>query len=223
MLTIVALGTCTISATQAGSNYWLAATPVSQSFTVNPPVVVHKAVLAAPTDLTATITAGSLTATWAPVSLATSYLCTLMLNLTTPTSITVATTSTSCTFSGLDPTVDYGVSVVALNPNETSSLPALALATVTLSIPGRPSVRVTSPTKGRVVTTRMGATGLVGQSITGYQYSLDGGGWRTVTLNSSGAFTIRGLRSGSRHSIRLRAVNATGPGLSSIAARIKVK
>ena len=51
-----------------------------------------------------------------------------------------------------------------------------------------------------------------GQSITGYEYSLDGGAWVAISPTPTNSFTIQGLASGTSYDVQIRAINATGPG-----------
>jgi hypothetical protein len=92
---------------------------------------------AAPTNVAATsilgtsegLTFQSVTATWTASPNATSYTCTLMYGFNVPSSFTIQTTSTSCTFNGLDPNTVYGVQVVANNGAAQSS-PAVVFASL---------------------------------------------------------------------------------------------
>jgi len=62
------------------------------------------------------------TATWHGVPGAISYTCTLMYGFTAPSTFTVTTPSTTCSFGQLDPTTEYGIQVVANFNGESSGL-----------------------------------------------------------------------------------------------------
>lgn len=114
-LTLLAAGTCTINADQAGDSSYAAATRVSRSFTVSPKPLTQGAV-------TATSPAGermTISATWTAVTNATGYVVKLWTSGTTERqSFTVDANTTSQTFSPTNTTnlVDnapYTVSVMA--------------------------------------------------------------------------------------------------------------
>jgi hypothetical protein len=88
--------------------------------------------------------------------------------------------------------------------------------------PGIASIRVTSPSKGRLRISLARPVTDGGQSIMMYQYSLDGRRWMRVS-ETSGGFVIAGLRLGTTYSVRLRALNDVGPGSASRPVRIMVK
>jgi hypothetical protein len=100
----------------------------------------------APTNVAATSTPytteglafQSITATWTANPNATSYTCTLMYGFNVPSSFTVQTTTTSCTFGGLDPNTVFGIQVVANNRAAQSS-PVVAFA----SLPTPPTTTTT--------------------------------------------------------------------------------
>lgn len=71
---------------------------------------------------------GTVSASWYGPSGVVSYTCTLMYGFDNPSSVTEVTTTPSCTFAGLNPTVGYGVEVVA-NNGGAASAPAVAFAT----------------------------------------------------------------------------------------------
>jgi hypothetical protein len=79
--------------------------------------------VAVPAPLSQTITA-----TWNGVPGALSYTCTLMYGFGAPSSFTVTTPSRTCSFTGLSPTNEYGISVVA-NYGAVSSAPSVGFAT----------------------------------------------------------------------------------------------
>ena len=61
---------------------------------------------------------------------------------------------------------------------------------------------------------RAGPSG--GTAITAYEYALDNGEWVAISpLPSSGTFAISGLNAQTSYSVKIRAINRTGPGSSS--------
>ncbi len=82
----------------------------------------------APTGLSASFSAGTLSATWNPVSGATSYTCTMLFGFNLPTSFTATSTTPSCSFYGVS-SAAMGVSVVA-NAGGASSSAAVAFPSV---------------------------------------------------------------------------------------------
>ena len=67
-------------------------------------------------------------ATWTGTSSATSYTCTLMFGFNVPSSFSVTTTASACSFSGLALTTEYGIQVVA-NQGGASSSPVVQFVT----------------------------------------------------------------------------------------------
>ena len=60
-----------------------------------------------------------------------------------------------------------------------------------------------------------------GSAITDYEYQLDGGSWVSASTTSSPVL-ITGLTNGTSYSIKLRAVNAAGPGAESAAVLVSM-
>ena len=69
----------------------------------------------------------SITATWLGVPGALSYTCTLMYGFGAPSTFTVTTPSRTCTYTGLSPTTEYGIQVVA-NYSGGASAPSVGFA-----------------------------------------------------------------------------------------------
>jgi Fibronectin type III domain len=86
--------------------------------------------------------------------------------------------------------------------------------------PGAPKERVSSRAKGDVTITITPPASDGGASITGYQYSVNGGPWRNA---ASTTVTVRHLRAKSKVRVRVRAVNSAGDGPPSGTATVKVK
>ncbi|WP_146120031.1 fibronectin type III domain-containing protein [Leucobacter massiliensis] len=85
-----------------------------------------------------------------------------------------------------------------------------------LAAPGAPTITNAAVAPGSAsVAFAPGFDG--GSAITGYEYRLDGGPWESVP-SGSGPLELAGLADGSAHEVRIRAVNAAGPGAASEAA-----
>ncbi len=89
------------------------------------------------------------------------------------------------------------------------------------SKPGPPVARGTSHSKGKVTVTVHDASN-GGSPITSYQYSLNGGAWRTGSTGS-GSFVVSHLKSKSKVHLRVRAVNEVGVSGSSASFTVKVR
>jgi hypothetical protein len=98
------------------------------------------------TNLSVAQGSGSVTGTWVS-SGAPSYICTLMFGFNDPSTYTQTTSNTTCTFSGLSPTIPYGISVVASNGSSISS------AVVAFSVLASPPVVTTTTTQPPTTTT----------------------------------------------------------------------
>jgi hypothetical protein len=93
---------------------------------------------------------------------------------------------------------------------------SFSVTAAVLTVPGRPTISVTSPVKGRLkITLRTRASG-----ATSYQYSLNGRSW--LRISGAGPFTLSRLAH-KTFSLRLRGVNAAGLGPASNAVRIRVR
>ncbi|MHB1089131.1 MAG: choice-of-anchor Q domain-containing protein [Acidimicrobiales bacterium] len=93
---------------------------------------------------------------------------------------------------------------------------------VSPTVPGIPSTRVNSRSKGRLEISLAHPVITGGANITTYQYSLDGLGWTRITLKS-GVFVIANLRSRASYTVRLRALNDVGAGIPSRAVRMGIQ
>ncbi len=102
-------------------------------------VVVTAAIPGSPTGLSVSQGMGELTGSWLPVAGATSYTCTLDFGYGSPSSFTVTTTSTSCSFGGVSAHDSYGISVVANGPGG-SSAPVSAFTSPAPAAPAPPPV-----------------------------------------------------------------------------------
>lgn len=87
------------------------------------------------------------------------------------------------------------------------------------NVPSAPTVSFrTGDGQGEIIATILAAAAENGRSITGYQYSLDGGSWTTLPGGVSvGDRVISGLTPVTSYSIRIRGVNINGNGTPTIA------
>ncbi|MBU6200956.1 MAG: fibronectin type III domain-containing protein [Acidobacteria bacterium] len=92
--------------------------------------------------------------------------------------------------------------------------PTSSVSVVPRTVPGAPTgVAVTSSNQSvSVAFVPPSSTG--GDRISSYEYSLNGGSWMRV-FGSSSPFTVSGLVNGTSYEVRVRAVNAAGPGAPS--------
>ena len=152
-VTLTAVGTCTIEATQAGNANYAAATPVDQSFQVTPALPAAP-VLASPANgSTGALLAPTLT--WNAASGATSYEV-YFGTLSAPPLVTT-TTGTSYAATGLAANTTYYWQIVARNGFGSGSSAIWSFATGSV----RPALRFVPVTPCRVVDTR-GAGGTFG-------------------------------------------------------------
>ncbi|AGL16845.1 fibronectin type III domain-containing protein [Actinoplanes sp. N902-109] len=124
------------------------------------------------------------------------------------------TTTLTATVTGLTNGTTYAVRVRAANTVGTS--PPTAAVTVT------PATRPSAPTGlvatagDRSATLAFTAPASGGNPITGYQVSIDGGGFRDL----AGDNTITGLTNGRTYTLRVRAVNSVGAGPASTSVTV---
>jgi hypothetical protein len=124
------------------------------------------------------------------------------------------TTSRTITVSSLTNGTTYQVSVRAVNAagNGPASSPAAGVPRTT---PGAPTSIVVTPGNGQLTISWIAPVSNGGSAITGYQVSTNGGSSWTSVPASPTSFTVTGLVNGRNYSVRVRAVNAAGPGASS--------
>jgi hypothetical protein len=141
--------------------------------------------------------------------------------ISSPGDIGCITKSTSCVIKGLNAAATYDFDVSATNATGTGQQSQSNSVLVT-SVPGSPSIRVSSKSKGVVAISLIGVVANGGSPITSYQYSLNAKSWITIGKNSHGPFVIRHLSSGTIESLRLRAKNAVGVGTPSKTVKVRV-
>jgi titin len=120
-------------------------------------------------------------------------------------------TATSATITGLTNGTPYYVRVSAENAAG-SSTAVVSISTATpKTTPSAPSVSaIVAGNQSLSVAFTAGATG--GSSITGYQYSINGGSTWTTASGTSSPITISSLTNGTSYQVALRAVNVVGNG-----------
>jgi large repetitive protein len=89
----------------------------------------------------------------------------------------------------------------------------VASSNAILTVPGAPSIRATSKVQGSITVTIKAPASNGGDAVTGYEYSLNGGGW--VKSGTSSTITIRHLKVKSSYHVRVRALNLLGTGATS--------
>ncbi|WP_417216811.1 Ig-like domain-containing protein [Arthrobacter sp.] len=123
---------------------------------------------------------------------------------------TVSSTATQQAVTGLKTTGSYTFSVVAKNKVGTSPESGRSTAVTPYGRPkaiGKPTAAATGANNQVKLSFQKPAAN--GSAITGYQYSTDGGAWKSIGGSGS---VIATDRNGSPHSWRVRALNAAGAG-----------
>ncbi|MEY4633585.1 MAG: hypothetical protein RLZ18_957 [Actinomycetota bacterium] len=174
MVTVLASGQCIIDAEFAENESYLAVSAVTRYFSVQgpaaptqTPVVVEA--LTSPTGVSLSRgTSKALIAKWqAPtsgVSSITTYIATL-----SPGGKRCMVATTTCTFTGLDATTKYSVSVVAVSPTTTSgeSISSSVVPNIQVKVNGRTSLKsmITTTSKGTKKWTVTGGCKISGQTF----------------------------------------------------------
>lgn len=116
-------------------------------------------------------------------------------------------TSSPVTVTGLSNGVSYAVRVRAVNVWGNGPASDAVTGIPLPDLPGVPRLQKLISGNGSIrVEYRAPNTG--GTPVTGYQYSVDGGGW----LAAAQPLTLAGLTNGQSYTVRIRAVNRRGPG-----------
>ncbi|MEA5453525.1 Ig-like domain-containing protein [Sinomonas sp. JGH33] len=132
---------------------------------------------------------------------------------------TPQTSSTTQRVTGLDTSSTYTFTLTSVNAVGPSPESPKSPAVVPYGRPGAVNNLSASPTNtsgsGHQVQLSYTAPSSNGNSISGYQYSTDGGtSWNQLASNN----VVSGLSNGQNYSFTVRAVNAAGPGLASNSA-----
>jgi titin len=132
---------------------------------------------------------------------------------TTPIS-SCTTTATSCSINSLSNGTAYYLAVSASNSAGTGASSAPRVLVTPLARPAAPTLTGLSTGDSSIsVAFTAGAAG--DRSITGYQYSTDGGTSWAAATGSSSPILVTGLTDGTAYTIALRAVSSAGVGATS--------
>lgn len=135
-----------------------------------------------------------------------------------PSICTVATSSPSAATYNVTLVSSPGTCILQASQGQVGSYaPAASVITafqvyLTAQAPGAPTLQTVTglSTTDLGVAFTAGPNG--GQAITGYEYSVDGGAWVTISPTPTSSFVISGLSAATSYSVKIRAVNASGPG-----------
>ena len=175
-----------------------------------------------PSEASAAVQGSSVTISWSPSS--STEVSNYQVNSVNG-GLSCTSMTTSCEIADVAPGT-YTFQVVALGEGLTST-PAVSNA-ITISAaqlvahtPGAPSIRVTSNDRHSLTISLSSKGSSNGSRISGYEYSLNGGPWKL--LGTGNSWVLHGLTSKKRYSVRLRAINAKGPGSPSVSEGVTVK
>lgn len=135
-----------------------------------------------------------------------------------PSICTVATSSPSAATYNVTLVSSPGTCILQASQGQVGSYaPAASVITafevyLSAQAPGAPTLQAVTglSTTDLGVAFTAGPDG--GQAITGYEYSVDGGAWVTISPTPTSSFVISGLNALTSYSVQIRAVNASGPG-----------
>jgi subtilase family serine protease len=114
------------------------------------------------------------------------------------------------------------VTVTATNGPHSVQTSVTFTAAKTSKVPGRAGVAKLSAAKGGFTLVARAPTSDGGSTITRYQYSLNGGGWRSFST-ATRTVKVTHLASGRTYRVRVRALNAVGAGAPSATATVKTR
>jgi len=127
-----------------------------------------------------------------------------------------ASTSTPIVITRLTNGRAYSIRVAAINAMGRSAASSAVSGTPLPDPPSAPTIRTITPGNASVRITYRDPASNGGSSITGYQYSVDGGGtWLVAAGAARGTLTVTGLDNGTPVSVSIRAVNSRGGGAAS--------
>ena len=119
----------------------------------------------------------------------------------------------SVVVSGLKSVRSYAFAVRAVNgtgPGAVATVQATPRAAAT--VPSAPRNLAAAPGDAEVTLTWEPSANDGGSAVTGYQYQVDRGGWKSAGAAAARSVVVRGLENGRRYTFAVRAVNGTGPG-----------
>lgn len=132
------------------------------------------------------------------------------------TSLRPAVTSGSITLIRLTNGRSYSVRIAAINARGRGADSAPVIGTPLPDPPSAPSIRSIAPGDSSATVTYNAPSNNGGSPITGYEYSVNGGGsWSSAAMGSRSSLRISGLTNGVSVSVLIRAVNMRGAGTAS--------
>ena len=212
--------TCTIRGLIDGTSYSVSVVSVGATDSSWPVASDSLGVPVAPPGAPQTVTvapgSGSLALSWKPPvsdggTVITGYSATLSPGLKGCT-----TTDTSCTITGLDPTVAVSVQIVATNAvgSGPPSLPSRSLRPAT--VPAGPSQPTVTTSSRSAVVTWVAPADSGGSPITGYQVASTPRGGTCQTVAPVASCSITTLTNGTTYTFSVRALNEFGLGGASL-------
>jgi titin len=186
-----------------------------------PASTTPRTVPGAPASVAAVSNGGSADISWsAPIATGgaaiTGYTATAYLSGTATSSALSCTTAgaTSCTITGLTNRTVYYVAVTATNAAGTGAASAPRVPVTPLARPSAPTL--SSLTVGDGTISIAFSAGAIGDgTLTGYQYSIDGGVTWAAATGSSSPILLTGVTNGAPDTVALRAVSTAGVGATS--------
>ncbi|MFM8856082.1 MAG: trypsin-like serine protease [Actinomycetota bacterium] len=124
-------------------------------------------------------------------------------------------TTTPIVISRLTNGRSYSIRVAAINALGRGAASSAVSGTPLPDPPSAPTIRSITPGNASVRISYRDPSSNGGSSITGYEYSLNGGTWVAAIGASRGSLTVSGLDNGSSVSVSIRAVNSRGGGAAS--------
>jgi len=121
--------------------------------------------------------------------------------------------SSPMTISGLTNGTAYRLRLRAVNASGPGAS-SFSVVAVPQTIPGAPVITSIATSSQQMSVSYAVPTVTGGARISSYEHSLNGGAWTRV-FGSSNPFAVTGLVNGTSYEVRLRAVNAAGPGAPS--------
>ena len=180
-------------------------TGVAQSYTAQIQLVITvDLTLSAPQDLVATTeSASSISLSWNPVAVATSY------NVYRGSELVANVTGTTYTDQGLNPETRYCYKVTSVKESDESEASAEACATTKMLAPSAPT---------NLVATSNGENSIIltwSASATATSYNIFQGGNSVATGVTGTTYTVEELKAGTEYCFKVKAVNSGGESAAS--------